>query len=118
MLTGLPLAGLSKWSGSFGFDYGVQAGPGEVVMTAHYNFRSRYNADTTNSQYTFIEAYGVVNASVGYRFDSHWEVRAYARNLFNENYITALTIQTGNSGLILGQAGDPQMFGLTVRFKS
>ena len=118
VLTGLPLSGLSKWVGSLGFDYGVQAGPGEVVLTADYNFRSSYNADTTNSQYTVIDAYGVVNASVGYRFDSHWEVRAYARNLFNENYITALTIQSGNSGLILGQAGDPRMFGLTVRFKS
>ena len=118
VLTGLPLAGLSKWSGSLGVDYAVPAGPGEVVLSADYNFRSRYNADTTNSQYTWIEGYGTVNASIGYRFDTHWDVKVFARNLFDENYITALTIQTGNSGLILGQAGDPRMFGLTVRFRN
>ena len=67
VLTGLPLAGLSKWVGSMGADYVVPAAAGEVVLSADYNFRSGYNADTTNSQYTWIDGYGVVNASVGYR---------------------------------------------------
>ena len=40
----------------------------------------------------------------------------FARNLFDEDYITALTIQTGNSGLILGQPGDPRMVGVAFRF--
>ena len=35
-------------------------------------------------------------------------------NLFDEDYITALTIQTGNSGLILGQPSDPRLVGVTV----
>jgi hypothetical protein len=34
---------------------------------------------------------------------------------FDEDYITALTIQTGNSGLILGQPSDPRLLGVTVR---
>jgi len=29
---------------------------------------------------------------------------------------TALTIQTGNSGLILGQPGEPRMVGVAFRF--
>ena len=41
----------------------------------------------------------------------------FARNLFDRNYITALTIQTGNSGLILGQPSDPRMLGVTLRAK-
>ena len=117
VLTGLPLAGLSKWAGSLGVDYAKPAGSGEILFSADYNFRSSYNADTTNSQYTWIGAYGVVNASVGYRFNTHWEARVWARNLLDEQYVTALTIQSGNSGLILGQAGDPQTFGVTVRAK-
>jgi iron complex outermembrane receptor protein len=39
----------------------------------------------------------------------------FARNLLDEEYITALTIQTGNSGLILGQPGDSRTVGLTFR---
>ena len=44
-----------------------------------------------------------------------WEVGLFARNLFDADYLSALTIQTGNSGLILGQPGDPRMVGVTVR---
>ncbi len=59
--------------------------------------------------------YGVVNASIGYRFAETWEVKVFARNLFDKGYVTALTVQSGNSGLILGQAGDPRAFGVNVR---
>ena len=64
-----------------------------------------------------IDGYNVTNASVGYRFSSGWEVDVFARNLFDKDYITALTIQTGNSGLILGQPSDPRVVGVTVRAK-
>ena len=94
------------------------AGPGNVVLHADWNIRSGYNSDTANSQYTWIDGYAVVNASLGYRFKGNWEASAFARNLFDKHYITALTVQTGNSGLILGQTGDPRMFGLMVRYKS
>ena len=118
VITGLPLAGLSKWVGTLGVDYIARAGTGDVVLSADWNYRSGYNSDTTNSQYTWIEGYGVVNASVGYRFNESWEARLFARNMLDKNYVTALTIQTGNSGLILGQAGDPRMLGVMVRFRS
>lgn len=115
VLTGLPLAGLSKWAWTLGADYRMQAGSGEVVVRGDWNYRSSYNADTTNSQYTTIDGYGVVNASIGYQSKNGWEASLFARNLFDEDYISALTIQTGNSGLILGQAGDPQLVGVSLR---
>ncbi|HEX7917417.1 TonB-dependent receptor [Rudaea sp.] len=117
VLTGLPLAGLSKWAGSLGFDYEVPLGGGALVIHADSSSRSGYNSDTTNSLYTKIAGYAVTNASVGYRFNDRWEVDVFARNLFDRNYITALTIQTGNSGLILGQPSDPRLIGVTVRAK-
>jgi iron complex outermembrane receptor protein len=52
---------------------------------------------------------------VGYRFNDNWEVDVFARNLFDRNYITALTVQTGNSGLILGQPSDSRSVGVTLR---
>ncbi|MGC3982980.1 MAG: TonB-dependent receptor [Steroidobacteraceae bacterium] len=116
-LTGARLAGLSKWSETLGFDYQIPVGKGEVIIHADSNSRSGYYSDTSVSQYTWIEGYNVTNASVGYRFNRNWEVDVFARNVFDTNYITALTIQTGNSGLILGQPGDPRLVGATLRVK-
>ena len=114
-LTGDSLAGLSDWVGTLGFDYEVPLGAGAFLLHADSNSRSGYNSDTSGSQYTRIDGYNVTNANIGYRFESGWEMAAFARNLFDTNYITALTIQTGNSGLILGQPGDPRIVGVTFR---
>ncbi|MGO4501488.1 TonB-dependent receptor [Dyella sp. 2YAF14] len=115
VLTGLPLAGLSKWAGSLGFDYVLPFRTGAFLFHVDSSARSGYNSDTSNSIYTRIAGYNVTNASVGYRFNDHWEADVFARNVFDSNYITALTIHTGNSGLILGQPSDPRMVGVTVR---
>ncbi|HEX5049491.1 MAG TPA: TonB-dependent receptor, partial [Gammaproteobacteria bacterium] len=115
-LTGVPLAGLSDLSGSLGFDYRRQMGRGELVIQSDTNTRSGYNSDTSGSRYTTIDGFSVTSLMLGYRFARGWEVDAFARNLFDEEYITALTIQTGNSGLILGQAGEPRTVGVAFRF--
>lgn len=114
-LTGVALAGLSKWVGTIGFDYTRPVGPGAAVLHVDSISRTGYNSDTSASQFTEISGYTVVNASVGYRFRTGWEFAVFARNLFDRDYLTALTIQAGNSGLILGQPGDPRVVGLTVR---
>jgi iron complex outermembrane receptor protein len=115
-LTGVPLAGLSELSGTLGFDYQRRVGRGEMMIQLDTSSRDGYFSDTSASQYTWIEGYSVTNATVGYRFARGWQVEAFARNLFDEEYITALTIQTGNSGLILGQAGEPRTVGVAFRF--
>ena len=80
------------------------------------NARDGYNSDTSGSRYTVIDGFSVTNLSVGYGFARGWQVEAFARNVFDEEYVTALTIQTGNSGLILGQAGEPRTVGVAFRF--
>ena len=67
-------------------------------------------------KYTVIDGFSVTNLSIGYQFARSWQVEAFARNVFDEEYLTALTIQTGNSGLILGQAGEPRTVGVAFRF--
>ena len=114
-LTGVRMAGLSRWVGTLGFDYEHNFGTGALLMHVDSSARSGYNSDTSASRYTWIGGYNVTNASVGYRFGTSWEVDVFARNLFDKDYITALTIQTGNSGLILGQPSDPRMIGVTLR---
>jgi iron complex outermembrane receptor protein len=114
-LTGEPLSGLSKWSGTLGFDYELPMGDGAIRIHSDTSARSDYNSDASGSRYTEIEGYSVTNASVGYHWDTGLEVSVFARNVFDEDYISALTIQTGNSGLILGQPSDPRLVGVTVR---
>ena len=115
-LTGAPLAGLSELSGTLGVDYRRQMGRGDMMIHLDTNSRDGYFSDTSASQYTWIDGYSVTNANVGYRFERGWEGEVFARNVFDEEYITALTIQTGNSGLILGQAGEPRTVGVAFRF--
>ena len=51
------------------------------------------------------------------RFPSGLELAVFARNLLNADYIQNVTIQAGNSGLILGTPSDPRTIGGTVRLK-
>ena len=113
-LSGKPLAGLSKLTGTLGFDYSVPTASGKFIAHADASFRSDYNSDTSNSIYTRIAGFGHTNARIGYHANGGWNIDLFARNLFAANYITALTIQTGNSGLILGQPSDPRIIGLTL----
>src|SRR5262249_45532104 len=66
-LTGAPLAGLSRWAGTLGADYLASLGAGQIVFHTDIASRSGYNSDTSNSIYTWISGYTVVNASIGYQ---------------------------------------------------
>ncbi len=118
-LSGKPLSSLPKWSVTLGGDYAVPATiantHGDIYIHADANGRTSVFGDPTDSAYTVIRGYGVVNASIGFRAGGRWEVAVFARNLFDKNYIQNLTVQAGNSGLIVGTPSDPRSFGLTLR---
>ena len=116
-LTGRSLAGLPKWSTTIGGDYTLPVGPGAFILHADSNFRSSYAGEPTLSRYTLIDGYNVTNASLGYRAKNGLEIGVFVRNLFGANYIQNLTIQAGNSGLILGTPSDPRVIGLTLRMR-
>ena len=115
-MTGQRLVGLPRWTETLGADYEVPvAETAKIVLHADSSWRSGYFGDPSLSQFTLIEGYNVTNASVGYRSDDGWQVAVFARNLFKSNYIQNLTIQAGNSGLILGTPSDPRIVGITLR---
>lgn len=120
-LTGQRLAGLPRWSETLSGDYVIDLGRGSLVLHADSNWRSGYFGDPTLSRYTWIEGYNLTNASIGYRQDAAdgkgWEISVFARNLLQANYIQNLTIQAGNSGLILGTPSDPRTIGVTFRVR-
>ena len=114
-LTGRRLASLPRWSLLAGADYEQPVGRGAVFLHLDSSSRSGFNGDPSLSRFTYIRGYNVTNGSIGYRNSAGWEIAAFARNLLDADYIQNLTIQAGNSGLILGLPSDPRVIGLTLR---
>lgn len=118
-LTGVGLPGLPKWSTTIGADYahavpGFGSG-GKAFVHLDANAKTKQFGDPTGSRFTVIPGYTVVNGSIGIRSGHGWEVALFARNLFDRDYIQNVTIQAGNSGLILATPSDPRTIGLTFR---
>ncbi len=116
-LTGRGLSNLPKFVWSAGGEYRqpVTAGlSGEAYLHGEFAARTRAFGDPTDSKYTVIDGYRVVNASLGFRDARGWEVSVWVRNLFDKDYIQNLTVQAGNSGLVVGTPSDPRTFGLTL----
>ena len=120
-LTGRRLAGLPRWSETLSADYAVSVNQGALFLHADSNWRSGYSGDPSLSRFTWIEGYNLTNASLGYRQGDAegkgWEIAVFARNLLGADYIQNLTIQAGNSGLILGTPSDPRTVGVTFRLR-
>ncbi len=114
-LAGKQLAALPRWSEVLGVDYTLPVGAAAIVFHADSNWRSSYNADSALSVYTAVPGYNVTNASLALRLSGGVEVAVFARNLFYANYIQNVTVQAGNSGLILALPSDPRTFGITLR---
>ncbi|CAN5116783.1 TonB-dependent receptor [soil metagenome] len=120
-LSGKDLPGVSPWAGSVGAElhrnvtgFGQS---GEAYVGADANYRSTYNSDASVSKYTEIDGYGVVNLRAGFRADNGWEAFVFVKNALDEDYLQFVTVQAGNSGLIIGNPGDPRTIGLTLRAK-
>ena len=118
-LSGKPLSGTPHTVVSAGGEYHlpmhVERFAGEGFLRADLTSRTDTYGDPSDSKYTVIKGYTVVNASLGLRAGSHWEVSMWARNLLYRNYMQNLTVQAGNSGLIVGTPSDPRIIGVTVR---
>ncbi|MFO1255648.1 MAG: TonB-dependent receptor [Sphingomonadaceae bacterium] len=116
-LTGKGLPGLPKWSGSFGGEYTMPFRSSEMFVRADVFARTSLFGDATDSAYTVIPGTVLVNASIGLRSTKGWELALFARNLLDRDYLQNVTVQAGNSGLIVGTPGDPRMFGGTLKMR-
>ncbi|EGD60396.1 TonB-dependent receptor [Novosphingobium nitrogenifigens DSM 19370] len=115
-LSGKGLPGLPHWTGTIGGEGWQPLGKGEVFLRADVSARTSIYGDATDSAYTKINGYTLVNATIGFRGSQGWEAALFVRNVFNVNYLQNVTVQAGNSGLIVGTPSDPRMFGFTLRF--
>ncbi|MGN6819076.1 MAG: TonB-dependent receptor [Sphingomonas sp.] len=113
-VSGQILPGMSKWSFSFGGEYNVPVGGGQVYIGYDGSYRSKFSSNPSRSLYTDIDGYSLSNFRLGFRKDK-WNVYAWVRNAFNQNYFELLSVQSGSTGLIVGQPGDPRTYGGTFR---
>jgi iron complex outermembrane receptor protein len=117
-LSGLPLPGVSEWAGAIGGEYRRAVSSGEVYAGADYAFRSEFYSDASDSRYALIDGYGLLNLRAGFKSDGPWEAFVWARNALDEDYLQFVSVQAGNSGLVVGTPGDPRTVGVTLRVRN
>ncbi|WP_294391927.1 TonB-dependent receptor [uncultured Sphingomonas sp.] len=117
-VSGQWLPGISKWAFSFGGEYNLPARllgtDGQVYVGYDGSYRSKFSSNPSRSAYMDINGYSLSNFRLGFRADQGLNIFGWVRNAFDRNYFELLSAQSGNTGLIVGQPGDPRTYGLTV----
>ncbi len=118
-LSGTPLTAQPRWVFSGGVEYEralqIAGISGSAYLRSDLTARDSSNGQSSNSIYTEIADYKILNGSLGFRADGNWDVVFWLRNALDEEYMSNLTVQAGNSGLVIGLPGDPTTFGITLR---
>ncbi len=112
-LSGVQLANTPKFVYTLGTDLTRPIAGYDAYLHVDYTHRSSYDTSGSNSQYTVIRPYGVLNARIGLRLGDTLDLSVWARNLLDKHYFTA--IGAANTGLITGNIGDPRTIGATLR---
>ena len=118
--SGQVLPGISKWALSWGAEANIPntllGQEGQFYVGYDASYRSRWSSNPTPSIYTSVKGYSIQNFRGGFRTE-RFDVFAWVRNAFDQNYIDLLLAGTGgNTGLIAAQVGDPRTFGGTIKF--
>ena len=120
-LSGKALSSLPRWVWSAGGEFHrpvtLDSLSGEGYAHLESTLRTRSFGDPSDSAYTVIGGYGLTNVSVGFRAQKGWEAAVWVRNAFDAHYLQNVTVQAGNSGLIVGTPGDARSVGATVRMR-
>ncbi len=121
-LSGQPLNGAPRWilNLSTGYEWGIGAGLRQYA-SANYGWRSGSYGDLSDSQYSWIPAYGLANIASGVKGKlangDQWEASLWVKkNLFDKRY--ALTVNTAPlaGGLYTASVGAPRTLGGTLLY--
>ncbi|MDF8333851.1 TonB-dependent receptor [Novosphingobium cyanobacteriorum] len=118
-ISGQRLPGVSRWSASFGAEANLPVNllgkDGQVYLGFDGNYRSSWSSNPSPSAYTWVKGYALSNFRLGVRSDAGFDIFGWVRNAFDVNYIDQLSVASGNTGLIVGNVGDPRTWGATVK---
>jgi iron complex outermembrane receptor protein len=113
-ISGQILPGISKWAFSFGGEFKLPVSGGQAYVGYDGSYRSKFSSNPSRSAYTDIDGYSLSNLRAGFRKDK-WNLYGWVRNVFDKQYFELLSTQSGSTGLIVGQPGDPRTYGGTFR---
>jgi iron complex outermembrane receptor protein len=120
-ISGARLPGVSKWAFSLGAEGNVPAKllgqDGELYLGVDGSYRTSFSSNPSPSAYTWVDGYALTNLRLGFRTDKGLNVFAWVRNAFDANYFEQLAVPSGNTGLIVGSAGDPRTWGGTIKIE-
>jgi iron complex outermembrane recepter protein len=120
-ISGSVLPGISKWALSVGGEYGrpvqLAGRTAQIFGAVDGSYRTDFSSSPSASKYLVVPAYSLVNLRVGVRFSEGWAVTFWSRNALNTDYYELLTAAPGNTGLFVGQPGDPRTVGVTLRVR-
>ena len=118
-ISGQWLPGVSRWAGSHGGEYRLPgklfAADGDFYLGYDGSYRSRYSSNPSRSAYTDIEGYYLANLRAGFRVNAKWDLFGWVRNVFDKDYYEVLAVQSGSTGLVVGQPADPRTYGVTLK---
>ncbi len=123
-ISGSVLPGISKWAISVGGEASHRGSllgrPGSSSARSTPAIARRSRRAPPTRRYLVVAGYSLLNARVGFRVADGWTLSVWSRNLLNKDYFDLLTAAPGNTGLYVGQPGDPRTVGVTLRvtFKS
>lgn len=116
-ISGQRVPGVPKWSFSCGAETNSRATifgqEGHVYLGFDGNYRTSFSSNPTPSAYTWVDGYALANFRLGFRSDAGLNLFGFARNAFDVDYFEQLGVPSGNTGLIVGQPGDPRTYGIT-----
>jgi iron complex outermembrane receptor protein len=119
-VSGTALPGISKTAISVGGEYAASATAlghgGQFFGAFDVSYRSSFSSSASASRFLVVDGYTLLNARVGFRAAGGWTVSVWARNLLDTNYLDLLSAAPANTGLFVGQPGDPRTAGVTLRW--
>ncbi|MBC7388987.1 MAG: TonB-dependent receptor [Opitutaceae bacterium] len=120
-ISGAQLPGISKWAGSLGGEVTSNetkfvGQKGKFFLGLDGYSRSSFSSSPTPSQYLNINEYALLNGRLGFRASSGLSAFIWGRNILNKNYMEQLLPAGGNAGQYAAVLGDPQTYGITLRY--
>lgn len=120
-LTGQPLNGAPRWIANPGVEYRWPLIERlEPYASGNYAWRSWTFGDVSNSQYSVIPSYGLLNLAMGLRTPSgkqRWDASFWVKNVTDTHYWLMTYQQTimSTNNPYVGAAGMPRTIGGTLR---
>jgi iron complex outermembrane receptor protein len=118
-ISGQRLPGVSKWVFSYGGEVNqpvtLLGSEGQAYLGVDGNYRSNFSSNPSPSAYTWVDGYALTNFRAGFRTRAGFDFYGWVRNAFGVNYYEQLQVPSGNTGLIVGNPGDPRTWGATIK---